>query len=106
MRFCKLAADGGWEGASGGAIGSRARSVSGRHALEDPDAIDEFLAEYEEIRRTRIVTHPRLAGTRLAIGTTVRNQSREVRGVGYTGRPDVRSAAQGGGARPSTDPPR
>lgn len=46
-----------------------------RHVAEDPDAVDEFLAEYGEIRKTRIATHLRLSGTRLAIGATVRNQS-------------------------------
>lgn len=48
-----------------------------RHAAQDPGAVDEFLVEYEEIRRTRIATHLRLSGTRLAIGTTVRNQPGE-----------------------------
>ncbi len=46
-----------------------------RRVAEDPDAVDEFLAEYGEIRKTRIATHLRLSGTRLAIGATVRNQS-------------------------------
>jgi DNA-binding IclR family transcriptional regulator len=48
-----------------------------RHTSEDPDAADEFLAEYDEIRSTRIATHVRLGGTRYAIATTVRNRSGE-----------------------------
>lgn len=49
-----------------------------RQLAEDRDAVEEFLAEYEEIRRTRIATHVRLSGTRFAIGTTVGNQAGEV----------------------------
>ena len=45
-----------------------------RQMAEDPEAVEEFLAEYEDIRRTGIAAHLRLSGTRLAIGTTVRNQ--------------------------------
>jgi hypothetical protein len=41
----------------------------------DPDAVDEFLAEDDEIQRTRIGTHVRLSGKRLAIATTVLNPS-------------------------------
>jgi DNA-binding IclR family transcriptional regulator len=48
-----------------------------RHIAEDPDGVDEFIAEYGEIRRTRIATNLRLAGKRFAIATTVRNQSGE-----------------------------
>jgi DNA-binding IclR family transcriptional regulator len=48
-----------------------------RHIAEGPDAVDEFVAEFEEIRRTRIATHLRLSGTRFAIATTVRNRSGE-----------------------------
>jgi DNA-binding IclR family transcriptional regulator len=48
-----------------------------RHVEEDPEAVDEFLAEYGEIMRTGIATHLRLSGTRFAMGTTVRNQSNE-----------------------------
>jgi DNA-binding IclR family transcriptional regulator len=48
-----------------------------QHVAEDPEAVDEFLAEYEEIRRKGIATHLRLSGTRLAIGTAVRDQSGE-----------------------------
>jgi DNA-binding IclR family transcriptional regulator len=46
-----------------------------RHMQEDPEAVDEFLADYEAIQRTRIATHIRLSGTRFAIATTVRNGS-------------------------------
>ena len=48
-----------------------------RQMAEDRDAAEEFLAEYEEIRRTGIATHVRLSGTRFAIGTTVRNPAGE-----------------------------
>lgn len=48
-----------------------------RHVEEDPEAVYDFLAEYEEIRRTGVATHLRLSGTRFAIGTTLRNQSGE-----------------------------
>jgi len=44
-----------------------------RQMPEDPEAVEEFLAEYEEIRRTRIATHVRLSGTRFAVGTVVRS---------------------------------
>jgi DNA-binding IclR family transcriptional regulator len=47
-----------------------------RHqTVEGPDAVDEFLAEYEEIRRTRIATHLRLSGTRFAVATAVLDRS-------------------------------
>lgn len=46
-----------------------------RQMAEDPDAVDEFLAEYEEIRRTRIATHVRLSGTRFAMATAVLDRS-------------------------------
>jgi DNA-binding IclR family transcriptional regulator len=48
-----------------------------RRSAEDPDEVDTFLAEFEEIRRTRIATNFRLRGTRFAIATTVLNQSGE-----------------------------
>jgi DNA-binding IclR family transcriptional regulator len=48
-----------------------------RQAVEDPQAVDGFLAEYEQIERTRIATHLRLSGTRLAIATAVRGHSGE-----------------------------
>ena len=46
-----------------------------RQMKDDPEAVDEFLADFEEIRRTGIATHVRLSGTRLAIATTVMNRS-------------------------------
>jgi DNA-binding IclR family transcriptional regulator len=55
-------------------LSSERDSYLRRHVEDDPEGVDEFLAEYEEIRRTGIATHTRLAGTRLAIGTTVRNR--------------------------------
>jgi DNA-binding IclR family transcriptional regulator len=48
-----------------------------RHSAEHPDDVEMFLAEHDEIRRTRIATHFRLKGTRFAIATTVLNQSGE-----------------------------
>lgn len=48
-----------------------------REMEDDPEAVEEFLAEYEEIQRTRIATHVRLNGTRFALGTAVLNRSRE-----------------------------
>lgn len=48
-----------------------------RQSEVDPDAVDEFLAEYDEIRRTRIATHVRLSGARFALGTAVLDQSSE-----------------------------
>jgi DNA-binding IclR family transcriptional regulator len=48
-----------------------------RRTPEEADLVHEFLAEYEEIRRTRIAKNVRLSGTRFAIATTVRNQSGE-----------------------------
>lgn len=46
-----------------------------RQMAEASDAVEEFLADYEEIRATRIATHLRLSGRRFAMATTVRNQS-------------------------------
>lgn len=48
-----------------------------RQMVEDRDAVDEFLAEHDQIVRTRVATHVRLAGTRFAIATTVLNRSGE-----------------------------
>lgn len=42
-----------------------------RHRADDPDAVDEFLADYEEIRRTGVATHVRLSGTRFAIAAAL-----------------------------------
>jgi DNA-binding IclR family transcriptional regulator len=46
-----------------------------RRSPEEADLVDAFLAEYEEIRRTRIATNVRLRGARFAIATTVHSQS-------------------------------
>lgn len=46
-----------------------------RHMAEHPDAVDEFLADLEDIRRTGVATHLRLSGTRFAIATTVHNRA-------------------------------
>ena len=48
-----------------------------RRSAEDPNLVEIFLDEYEDIKRTRIATNVRLAGTRFAIGTTVHNQAGE-----------------------------
>jgi DNA-binding IclR family transcriptional regulator len=48
-----------------------------RRSAEDPNLVEIFLDEYEEIKRTRIATNVRLGGTRFAIGTTVHNQAGE-----------------------------
>jgi DNA-binding IclR family transcriptional regulator len=48
-----------------------------RRGAEETDQVEAFLGEYEEIRKTRIATNLRLAGTRFAIGTTVRDKSGE-----------------------------
>jgi DNA-binding IclR family transcriptional regulator len=62
----------------------------------DPEAVDEFLADFEEIRRSRVATHVRLSGTRLAIATTVTNRSGDAVGsvtlVGPTSELDPRKA--------------
>ena len=39
--------------------------------------MEAFLAEYDEVRRTRIATHFRLRGTRFAIAAAVLNHSDE-----------------------------
>jgi DNA-binding IclR family transcriptional regulator len=49
-----------------------------RRSADEAEAVDAFLSEYEEIRRTRIAENVRLSGTRSALGTTVRNQRGEV----------------------------
>jgi DNA-binding IclR family transcriptional regulator len=46
-----------------------------RQMAEDADAVDEFLADYDQIGRTRIATHVHLSGARFAIATTVLNRS-------------------------------
>ena len=48
-----------------------------RRGPEEAELVDAFLAEYEEIRETRIARNMRLSGTRFAIATAVRNQSGE-----------------------------
>ena len=48
-----------------------------RRSPKEAALVEAFLADYEEIRRTRIATNLRLNGTRFAIATTVRNQSGE-----------------------------
>jgi DNA-binding IclR family transcriptional regulator len=49
-----------------------------RRGAEEVDLVHAFLAEFEEIARTRIARNLRLGGTRFAIATTVRNESDEV----------------------------
>lgn len=48
-----------------------------RRRVEDPDGVDTFLSEYEEIRKSRIAMNFTMRGTRLGIATTVCNQSGE-----------------------------
>jgi DNA-binding IclR family transcriptional regulator len=62
-----------------------------RRSPEEADQVDAFLGEYEEIKRTRIATNIRLAGTRFALGTTVHNRSGEaVASITLVGRtPDL-----------------
>ncbi len=62
-----------------------------RRSAEEADLVDTFLAEYDEIRKTRIATNIRLSGTRFAIATTVHNQSgAAVAAITLVGRtPDV-----------------
>ena len=68
---------------AGGKVLLAARSGAEREAYlrrrrpEEAELVEAFLADYEEIRRTRIATNLRLNGTRFAIATTVRNQSGE-----------------------------
>lgn len=47
-----------------------------RRGADEADQVDKFLAEYEQIRRTRIATNVQATG-RFGIATTVRNQSGE-----------------------------
>ena len=48
-----------------------------RRSAEEADLVDQFLAEYAEIKRTRIAQNIRRGGTRFGIATTVHNQSGE-----------------------------
>jgi DNA-binding IclR family transcriptional regulator len=48
-----------------------------RRSPEEADLVNAFIAEYEQIRKTRIATNVQLSGTRFAIGTTVRDKSGE-----------------------------
>lgn len=68
---------------AGGKALLAARSDAEREAYlrhrsrEEADLVNQFLHEYEEIKRARIATNTRLSGTRFAIATAVRNQSGE-----------------------------
>lgn len=46
-----------------------------RQVDQDPEAVEEFLAEYEEIRKSGAATHLRLSGMRFAIGAVVRDRA-------------------------------
>lgn len=46
-----------------------------RHGPGERDLVEAFLAEYDEIKRTRIATNLRLNGTRFALATTVLNHA-------------------------------
>jgi DNA-binding IclR family transcriptional regulator len=52
-----------------------AREALLRRCAEDSEAVNEFLVELDDIRRSGIATHARLAGTRFAIGSAVRDRS-------------------------------
>jgi DNA-binding IclR family transcriptional regulator len=71
-----------------------------RRSTEEAEAVELFLGEYEEIRRTRIASNIRLSGTRFALGTVVRNQAGEaVAAITLVGRtPDLQPRAQELGA--------
>lgn len=45
-----------------------------QRSREELELVNQFLDEYEEIKRTRIATNVRLSGTRFAIAAAVRNQ--------------------------------
>ncbi|MDR3534424.1 MAG: helix-turn-helix domain-containing protein [Rhodopila sp.] len=72
------------------------RTYLRRRNAEEAAAVDVFLGQLEEIRRTRIATNVRLSGTRFAIGTTVRNRSGEaVAAITLVGRtPDLQPRAK------------
>lgn len=46
-----------------------------RRSAEEAEQVQHFLEEFEQIRKTRIATNVRMAGSRFAIGTTVHNQA-------------------------------
>jgi DNA-binding IclR family transcriptional regulator len=46
-----------------------------RRGPDDSELVDTFLADYEDIKKTRIATNVRLRGTRYAIAATVHNES-------------------------------
>ena len=68
---------------AGGKVLLAARSYAGRKSYlrrcsaVEPQLVDKFLAECEEIIRTRIATNVSRRGVRFAIATTVRKQSGE-----------------------------
>ena len=49
-----------------------------RQQAEDPDLVSGFLAEYGDIKKTRVATNFRHHGTQLALATVVRSQAEEV----------------------------
>lgn len=65
---------------AGGKVLLAARQPSDREAFlrrqmhADPEGVDSFLAEYDEIKRTGTAINLRLSGTRFALATAVRNQ--------------------------------
>jgi len=48
-----------------------------RRTADEPEHVEHFLNEFEQIRKTRIATNVRLSGSRFAIGMTVHNQAGE-----------------------------
>jgi DNA-binding IclR family transcriptional regulator len=51
------------------------RTFLSRRGPDEAEEVETFLGQYEQIRQTRIATNIRLAGTRFALGTTVRDKS-------------------------------
>jgi DNA-binding IclR family transcriptional regulator len=66
---------------AGGKVLLAARAPADRETLlrrlmhADPEAVDTFLVEYDEIKRTGTAVNIRLSGTRFALATVVRNQA-------------------------------
>lgn len=51
------------------------KSFLRRRGTEEAAQVEAFLAEYDDIRRSRIATNTRLGGSRFAIGSAVRNRA-------------------------------
>jgi DNA-binding IclR family transcriptional regulator len=51
------------------------RAFLRRRSPDEAEQVERFLAQYEQIKRTRIATNLRLGGTRFALGTTVHDKA-------------------------------